>query len=144
MIFKTVVARFTSRGIGATVTSGGAILIIVGICIRNETLFFLEKNDEDLGVNMIILGGLIDDLGGRFAIKGFVSHTDEMAVFYVVVDCGVPGGDVGTRVVAGIFGFEEGLDGGNIHGVVIAHDSIGHDIARVVIPSGSGGSLGAR
>ena len=86
-------------GVGATVAGGGAILDAIGVSISNEGLLFLKEDDEDFGVDMIGLGGLVDDASGGLAIEGFVGHTDVVAIFNVpTIGRGL--GDV-TNIVIG-------------------------------------------
>ena len=85
------------------------------------------------------MGGIIDNLSGGFAVESFVGEADEMPVLNVperVRSIAFPEG----IIIAGIFGFEELLDAGDGHAIVICHDVVTHDIASLEASIFGGGS----
>ena len=63
LITKTSGITFTSGAITA-VTRSGAVLIAIRERVRNKSLFFLEEGDEELWVDVKILGGAINNMSG--------------------------------------------------------------------------------
>ena len=108
-------------------------------------------------VDFPFLGDVVDDLGGSAGFgaswdevaifntvgKDFVGKTDEVAVFDVIVEVGIPGGFDGVTVIAVAMGMEEDIDVGDRHGLIVAHGVVGDDVAGAEVGEGDGaGALG--
>ena len=152
LVLEAVVLAVAGGGVRAAVAGGGAVLATVGVGVGDKTLLFLEEDDEDLGVDAIILGGLIDDLGSGLAgadygavTETFLGEADEMAVgaaFPVPSNSWVERGllliEGIVAIVARVFLGEEGLDLLDGHRIVVAHDGVAHDVAGAKTGSRSG------
>lgn len=143
LVLETVILSVAGVGIGAAVAGGGTILTAVGVGVGDKALLLLEKDNENLGVDAVILGSLIDNLSGSLArandgavTEAFFGETDKVAVgaalpmpSYIGIEGGLFLIEGIIAVVAGVFLGKEGLDFLYGHGVVVAHDSVAHDIA---------------
>ena len=153
LVPEAVIFGVTSGGVGTTEAGGGAELDGVGPRVGDETLFLFEKDEEDLRVDVVSLGGIVDNLGGGFG--GFalseevtvvggderevlVGKADEVAVFDVIVEVWIPGGLDGVSVVTVPFLVEKSIDVGKRHGGVVAHGVVGDDVARAEVGEGDG------
>ena len=152
LVLEAVVLAVASIGVGAAVTGGGAVLAAMRIGVGDEALLFLEEDDEDLRVDAVILGGLIDDLGGGLAgadygavTEAFLGETDKVTVgatFPVPSNSWVERGllliEGIIAIVARVLLGEEGLDLLDGHRIVVAHDGVAHDVASVKTGSRGG------
>ena len=152
LVLEAVILGVAGGGVGAAITGSAAILTAVGIGVGDETLFLLKQDDEDLGVDLVILGGLINNLGGGLARAngGAVTEAFFRKADKVTVGAAFPmPGDARVKrrlflvesvvaVVAGVFLGEEGLDFVYGHRVVVAHHRVTHNVARIEAGGGGG------
>lgn len=145
LILEAVIFGVAGGGVRAAVAGGAAILTAVGVGVGDETLLLFKQDDEDLGVDLVILGGLINNLGGGLAranggavTEAFFRKADKVTVGAAFP---MPGNARVKRrlflvesvvmVITGVFLGEKGLDLVYGHRVIVAHHRVAHDVAGV-------------
>ena len=98
--------------------------------ITDQPLLFLQYNQQNLRVNVIILSRLPDDMRGRLTAKHFICHTDEVTILYIVVISLDRLSQV--TIITWILTMEKVPDIPLTHGGSITHDEVSHDITIVI------------
>lgn len=82
--------RATTFGIVVTaITEGIRDLFLVGVGVGNKALFFFEKDNENLGIDVISLGNVVDDLSGGATIEGLVGKTNKVPIFNMINEAAI-------------------------------------------------------
>ena len=106
------------------------VLKIAGESITDQPLLFLQYNQQNLRIDVIILSRLPDDMRGRLTAKHLICHTDEVTVPDVVVVSLDRLSQV--TIITWVLTMEKVPDIPLTHGGSITHDEVSHDIAIVV------------
>ena len=86
MIDEAGVFRSTTLAVIRTIKACGMVVLkITGESITDQSLLFLQHNQQNLRINVIILSRLPDDMRGRLTAKHLIRHTDEVTVPNIVV-----------------------------------------------------------
>lgn len=131
VIFGIAVGAIAGARIGAGVAHDGVVLVaewpIVSVDVA---VFFFEGDEEDLGVDVVGLGGFVDDFGGGEHAGFFEGATVEGGfagggVFVIVGEANVGGlvvaGVAGVFHHFGVFGAGGiGIDGDAVNGAAAA------------------------
>ena len=131
MVNETSVFRSTTLAVIRTIKACGMVVLkITGESIADQSLLFLQHNQQNLRIDTIILSRLPDNMRSRLTAKHLIRHADEVTVPYIVVISLDRLSQV--TIITWVLTMEKVPDVPLTHGGSITHDEVSHDITIVV------------